>query len=41
MVMATTVAMVVSVFPPAERGKALGISVASVYAGISCGPFLV
>jgi EmrB/QacA subfamily drug resistance transporter len=40
MVMATTIAMVVSVFPPAERGKALGISVASVYAGISCGPFL-
>ena len=40
MVMATTIAMVVSVFPPQERGKALGISVASVYAGISCGPFL-
>ena len=40
MVMATTMAMVVSVFPPDERGKALGISVASVYAGISCGPFL-
>jgi len=31
----------VSVFPPAERGRALGIAVASVYAGISCGPFLV
>lgn len=40
MVMATTVAMVVSVFPPEERGKALGIAVASVYAGISCGPFI-
>lgn len=40
MIMATTMAMVVSVFPPQERGKALGISVASVYAGISCGPFL-
>lgn len=39
MVMATTLAMVVSVFPPEERGKALGITVASVYAGISCGPF--
>jgi len=39
MVMATTIAMVVSVFPPEERGKALGIAVASVYAGISCGPF--
>lgn len=40
MVMATTLAMVVSAFPPEERGKALGIAVASVYAGISCGPFL-
>lgn len=38
MVMATTFAIVVSVFPPKERGKALGIAVASVYAGISCGP---
>ncbi len=40
MVMATTLAIVVSVFPPGERGKALGIAVASVYAGISCGPFI-
>ena len=39
MVMATTMAMVVSTFPPSERGKALGIAIASVYAGISCGPF--
>ena len=39
MVMATTMAMIVSVFPPKERGKALGIAIASVYAGISCGPF--
>jgi EmrB/QacA subfamily drug resistance transporter len=39
MVMATTFAIVVSVFPPEERGKALGVAVASVYAGISCGPF--
>lgn len=40
MVMATTFAIVVSVFPPDERGRALGISVASVYAGIACGPIL-
>jgi EmrB/QacA subfamily drug resistance transporter len=40
MIMATTMAIVVAVFPPEERGKALGIAVASVYAGISCGPFL-
>ncbi|HKJ05697.1 MAG TPA: MFS transporter [Geopsychrobacteraceae bacterium] len=39
MVMATTMAIVVSVFPPEDRGRALGIAVASVYAGISCGPF--
>ncbi len=39
MVMATTFAIVVAVFPANERGKALGIAVASVYAGISCGPF--
>ncbi|MBN1957248.1 MAG: MFS transporter [Desulfuromonadales bacterium] len=40
MVMATTMAMVVSAFPEKERGKALGIAIASVYAGISCGPFV-
>jgi EmrB/QacA subfamily drug resistance transporter len=39
MVSATGIAMVVAVFPPTERGKALGITVASVYLGISCGPF--
>ncbi len=39
MVMATTFAIVVSVFPAEQRGKALGIAVASVYAGISCGPY--
>ncbi len=40
MVMATGIAMVVSEFPAQERGKALGITVACVYAGISCGPFV-
>lgn len=40
MVMATGMAMVVSVFPAQERGRALGIVVASVYAGISLGPFI-
>ena len=38
MVMSTTMAMVVAAFPVEERGRALGIVVASVYAGISCGP---
>jgi len=40
MVNATTMAILVSVFAPHERGKALGIAIASVYAGISCGPFI-
>lgn len=38
MVMGTSMAIVVSVFPPEERGRALGIAVAAVYTGISCGP---
>jgi MFS family permease len=29
-----------SVFPAGERGKVLGINVAAVYLGLSCGPFL-
>lgn len=40
MVNATTMAILVAAFDPHERGKALGIAVASVYAGISCGPFI-
>jgi len=40
MVNATTMAILVAAFPPEERGKALGIAIASVYAGISCGPFI-
>lgn len=33
-------AIITSVFPPGERGKAFGITTASVYLGLSCGPFL-
>ncbi|MBW6511251.1 MAG: MFS transporter [Desulfuromonadaceae bacterium] len=40
MIMATSTAILVSVFPAEERGRALGIAVASVYAGLSCGPFI-
>ena len=40
MVMATSMAIVVSVFPPEQRGRALGVAIASVYAGISCGPLV-
>lgn len=40
MVNATTMAILVAAFPAEQRGKALGIAIGSVYAGISCGPFI-
>lgn len=40
MIFGTGVAIVTSVFPPGERGRALGINVAAVYLGLSLGPFL-
>jgi len=40
MIFGTGVAILTSVFPPGERGKALGINVAAVYLGLSFGPFL-
>ncbi len=39
MIFATGLAIVTSVFPPEERGKAIGFTIASVYAGLSFGPF--
>jgi EmrB/QacA subfamily drug resistance transporter len=39
MIFGTAVAIVTSVFPPGERGRALGINIAAVYLGLSCGPF--
>jgi EmrB/QacA subfamily drug resistance transporter len=39
MCFATGMAILVSVYPPRERGKVLGIAVAAVYSGLSCGPF--
>ncbi|MDR2018816.1 MAG: MFS transporter [Syntrophobacterales bacterium] len=39
MIFGTAVAIVSSVFPPGERGRALGINIAAVYMGLSCGPF--
>ena len=39
MVFATGLAILTSVYPPRERGKVLGIAVAAVYIGLSCGPF--
>jgi len=40
MIVGTGVAIITSVFPAEERGKALGINVAAVYLGLSLGPFL-
>ncbi len=38
MIFGTGVAILTSVYPPGERGKALGINVAGVYLGLSLGP---
>jgi len=40
MIFGTGMAILMSVFPPQERGKVLGINVAAVYIGLSLGPFL-
>ncbi|MCL4368647.1 MAG: MFS transporter [Chloroflexi bacterium] len=40
MIAGTSVAILTSVFPAGERGRALGINVAAVYSGLSLGPFL-
>ncbi|MDH4272023.1 MAG: MFS transporter [Candidatus Aminicenantes bacterium] len=40
MIFGTAIAILTSVFPPGERGKALGINTAAVYLGLSLGPVL-
>jgi len=40
MVFSTSVAIVTAVFPPGERGRAIGIITATVYGGLSLGPFI-
>lgn len=40
MIFGTGMAIVTSVFPKEDRGKALGIVVSSVYAGLTLGPFI-
>jgi MFS family permease len=40
MMFGTSLAIVTSVYPPQQRGRALGITVASVYAGGALGPFV-
>jgi EmrB/QacA subfamily drug resistance transporter len=40
MIFGTGIAILTSVFPPGERGRALGINVAATYSGLSLGPVL-
>jgi len=40
MLFATSLAIVTQVYGPGERGAALGITIATVYAGLSLGPFI-
>jgi EmrB/QacA subfamily drug resistance transporter len=40
LIFSCSTAILVSSFPPSERGKALGINTAAVYTGLSSGPFL-
>ncbi|MDD2421807.1 MAG: MFS transporter [Heliobacteriaceae bacterium] len=40
MIFSTAMAILTSAFPPQERGKVLGINVATVYTGLSLGPVL-
>ncbi len=40
MIFGTSVAILTSVYPPGERGKALGITVAGIYLGLSLGPVI-
>jgi EmrB/QacA subfamily drug resistance transporter len=40
MVVGTTAALLITVFPTTERGKVLGINVAATYLGLSLGPVL-
>ena len=39
MIFGPSIAILTSVFPSGEKGSALGINVASVYLGLSAGPF--
>lgn len=40
MLYATQIAIVSSVFPPAKRGHAIGMTVAMIYLGLTCGPII-
>ena len=40
MLYATNVAIISSVFPPNQRGRAIGMTVSIIYLGLTCGPLL-
>jgi EmrB/QacA subfamily drug resistance transporter len=40
MIYSTAIPILISVFPPEERGRVLGINTAAVYIGLSIGPFI-
>jgi len=40
MIFVTSLAIITSIFPPQEQGKAIGINIAAVYFGLSMGPVL-
>lgn len=40
MMFATSMALITSVYPPKERGKAIGLSVTAVYVGLSASPVI-
>jgi len=40
MIFGTSLAIITSVFPPGERGKAMGINITAVYLGLSLGPVI-
>lgn len=40
MMFSTSTAILTSVYPPQQRGRALGIAIAAVYLGLSMGPFV-
>ncbi len=40
MMASTSMAIVISAFPPQERGKVIGLNVSAVYVGLSIAPFL-
>ena len=40
MIFSTNTAIVISAFPPSQRGKAIGYSLASTYVGLSSGPVI-